>query len=363
VWEHGTYVRCHQLATLVQGYRRGAGLTQRELAAKSGLSVAALRDIEQSRRRRPRARSLVALANALGLDAVQTGQLVSAGRGPKGTGHEPATQATHAERGGRHNGLWVSVLGPLEAWRDGKPLSLGPPARRALLGLLLMEPNVLVRRDTMIDVLWNDTPPPTAVGLVQAHISRLRRVLESPGRRTDRGVLIDSVGAAYRSRLLTDQVDLLTFKDLSTRAVEARARGDDVTAYRLYDEAVGLHRGDPLSDLDMIIGHPGAIMLRQQLTSVVLGYADVAFSLGRHRAAVQRLLAVTAAEPLNEPAHARLMIGLAGLGQQAAAIRVYEDLRSRLDWELGLYPSEQLVDAHMRVLRRDVAARRARPQQ
>ena len=44
--------------------------------------------------------------------------------------------------------------------------------------MLLLEPDVLVRRDTMIDVLWGEAPPRTAVGLVQAHVSRLRRILE-----------------------------------------------------------------------------------------------------------------------------------------------------------------------------------------
>jgi DNA-binding SARP family transcriptional activator len=48
------------------------------------------------------------------------------------------------------------------------------------------------------------------------------------------------------------------------------------------------------------------------------------------------------------------MITLAGSGEQAAAIRVYEDLRLRLDRELGLYPGEALIEAHMRVLRRDL---------
>ncbi len=46
-----------------------------------------------------------------------------------------------------------------------------------------MDPGVLVRRDTIIDVLWGETPPRTAVGLVQAHVSRLRKALE-PRERT-----------------------------------------------------------------------------------------------------------------------------------------------------------------------------------
>jgi DNA-binding SARP family transcriptional activator len=68
------------------------------------------------------------------------------------------------------------------------------------------------------------------------------------------------------------------------------------------------------------------------------------------------LRALAVAEPLNESAHARLMIALAGTGQQAAAIGIYEDLRSRLDGELGLYPGEELAEAHLRILRQDIRA-------
>ena len=74
------------------------------------------------------------------------------------------------------------ALGPLEGWGGGTPLSLGPPARRAVLGLLLVDPGALVRRDAIVDVLWGDSPPRTAVGLVQAHVSRIRKLLNPHSR-------------------------------------------------------------------------------------------------------------------------------------------------------------------------------------
>src|SRR5216110_721346 len=66
-----------QFGSLVRTHRREAGLTQRELAAKAGLSVAALRDFEQSRRR-PRPLSLTALGAALGLAPDQAASLARA---------------------------------------------------------------------------------------------------------------------------------------------------------------------------------------------------------------------------------------------------------------------------------------------
>jgi hypothetical protein len=117
-----------------------------------------------------------------------------------------------------------------------------------------------------------------------------------------------------------------------------------------------LWRGDPLADVDVLSGNPGITLLRQQLVAVLLRYAETACALGQYRTVLPRLQALAAAEPLNESAHACLMIALAGSGQQAAAIRIYEDLRSRLDRELGLYPGEELAEAHVRVLRQDIRA-------
>ena len=149
-----------RFGAMVRAYRREAGLTQKELAAKARLSVAALRDIEQSRRHRPRPSSLAALADALGLDSEQTATMFAAGRGmasssrPQRSGPSAPADATTTGQG-----LWLAVLGPLHGWRDGTPLSFGPPARRVVLGLLLMDPDAGVRRNTIVDTLWGERPP------------------------------------------------------------------------------------------------------------------------------------------------------------------------------------------------------------
>jgi DNA-binding SARP family transcriptional activator len=225
-----------------------------------------------------------------------------------------------------------------------------------VLGLLSMDPGVLVRRDTIIDALWGHKPPRTAMGLVQAHVSRLRRVLEPPERSAAGEEVISSVRGAYRLQVSIEQVDLLLFRDLTGRATAAQASGDDAHACELYEDAARLWRGDPLADVDPLSGHHGIILLRYQLTSGLLRYAELACALGQYRQVLPLLHTLAVAEPLNESAHARLMIVLAGTGQQAAAIGVYEDLRSRLDQELGLYPGEELAEAHLRVLRQEIRA-------
>jgi DNA-binding SARP family transcriptional activator/tetratricopeptide (TPR) repeat protein/DNA-binding XRE family transcriptional regulator len=350
---------------LVRRYRHAAGLTQLELADKAGISVAALRDFEQSRRHRPRPGTLAALASALGLDPDETTGFTEAAA----SRHRPEEPGIRSWQAGSartltppqpSQGLWLAALGPLEAWKDGALLPLGPPARRAVLGLLLMKPGALVRRDTIIDALWGETPPRTAVGLVQAHVSRIRRLLDPRKEVGDDDGVISSTRGSYRLSLPCEQLDLLVFRNLAARAAAAWASGDEATAVECYDRAVGLWRGDPLADLEALNGYPGVAALSQELVGVLLRYAEVACAAGLHFRVLPRLRALADADPLNESAHARLMIALAGCGQQAAAIRVFEGVRSRLDKELGLYPGEELTEAYMRVLRQDIRSGKTR---
>ena len=60
-----------RFAARLRAWRRAASLTQAQLAAKADLSVAAVRDLEQGRRARPRPSSVTRLAEALGLDTAQ----------------------------------------------------------------------------------------------------------------------------------------------------------------------------------------------------------------------------------------------------------------------------------------------------
>jgi DNA-binding SARP family transcriptional activator len=213
-----------------------------------------------------------------------------------------------------------------------------------------------VRRDSIIDALWGDAPPRTAVGLVQAHVSRMRKLLEPRKRGPGSHRVLDSAGRAYRLSLSAQELDLLAFRELAAQAAAAQASGDVLTAAEFYGHAIRLWRGDPLANVDVLIGHPRVTALKQELAGVLLRYAEVACALGQPYRVLPRLQALAGAEPLDEMAHASLIIVLTAAGQQAAAIRVYEDMRLRLDRELGLYPADELRAAYLRVLRQNTHA-------
>ena len=331
------------IGSLIRIHRRAAGLTQQELADLAQVSLGTVRDLEQGRTRHPGRGSTSRLAAVLGLDA---SRLQTLARGTL----EPGRRRSQVP------GLQLKVLGPVEAWRGGTRVGLGEPRQRAVLGLLALNPDVFVHREALIDVVWGEDPPVSAAQIVQAYVSRLRRILD-PGRppRDSRGLLV-SAGSSYRLRITADQLDLLAFDRLIGQARAAATAGEPGSACDAYDLALGLWRGEPADDVDALRGHPAVLQLSQARATAVLEYGDLADQVGRSDRVLGHVVGLAAREPLNEKACARLMLTLAATGQQAAALHAYEDLRCRLDEQLGVLPGPELARAHLRVLRQQVPA-------
>jgi DNA-binding SARP family transcriptional activator len=330
-------------AAQVREARRAAGLTQQQLAEAARVSVGALRDLEQDRTARPRREFVRRLSDALGLIPDQP---------------DRRRAADGQARGGA---VRLRVLGPLAAWRGGLPVDLGAARQRAVLGLLALRPNVALHRETIVEALWSDDVPAAAVKMVQIYVGRLRRQLD-PGRLPgDRDGLLVSSGTRYLLRADARQLDLIAFGRLADRARQAGRRGDAAAACDLYAEALGWWRGEPLADLDLLSAHPVVIGLAGRRADVVADFAETAIAAGRHDRVLPYLQAAAERDPLDERAHAWLMMALAGTGQQAAALAVYDRLRQRLDEQLGVRPGPVLAQAQERVLRQDVPAIRPGP--
>lgn len=142
-------------------YRRKAGLTQRQLADAAGVSIGVVRDLEQRRTAGLQPDSVRRLASALRLSRLQAAELAQ------------AAQKVSAAGPGRLQSLSLGVLGPLRAWR-GVAVPIGGPMQRAVLGLLALYPESGLHRTAIIDALWGDDPPATAVSMIQAYVRRLR---------------------------------------------------------------------------------------------------------------------------------------------------------------------------------------------
>jgi DNA-binding SARP family transcriptional activator/Tfp pilus assembly protein PilF len=334
-----------QAGRLIREHRRAAGLTQRQLADAAHVSIGVVRDLEQGRTAHLQAGSAGRLARELRLDRRQAAELTRTARANPASG-APA-------RGGA---LRLSVLGPLRAWRAGAAVPLGGSMPRAVLGLLALHLEAGLHRAAIVDALWGDDPPATAAAMIQSYVSRLRRALGPGGPACGPGGLLVAAGGGYRLEAAACELDHVTFAALAGRARRAQAAGDLAAACEAYDRALGLWRGEPLADVDILRDHPAVTRLSGDRAEAVARYAEAASAAGWHDRALAELRELAGREPLNERAHARLMIALAGSGHQAAALSVYDGLRRRLDGQLGVLPGAELADAHRRVLRQDIPA-------
>ena len=123
------------------------------------------------------------------------------------------------------------VLGPLEV-RDGeRSLPLAGAKQRALLALLLVNANHVVSRDRLIDELWGEQPPETAVTSLQVYVSRLRKLLAGRDA-ADAAARLPARDRAGRARPARFERLLAEGRERSPRATRSGPRGSCTTRSR-----------------------------------------------------------------------------------------------------------------------------------
>ena len=319
-------------------FRLRAGLTQQLLAELAGVSVAGVRDLEQGRVRRPRPANLRRLGSALGLSRSEFDSLLI-----------PAAHVTA--------GVRIEILGPLQVVVDNAVTAVMSQSQRVLLGFLALSPNSPVRQDALVDELWGSRPPPGVLGSLQSRVSRLRQKLRSESGT----VAVAGTASGYQLAVQEQQHDLLLFRRLVTRARRSRQVGEWPEAATALSEALALWRGDPVADVPALRSRPDVIELSWEWRGAVTEFAAITNELGCSEHALPYLRRAAATDALHERTHSALMLALAGSGQQAAALRLFDQFRRRLADEVGADPGAELTSAYERVLHREVRCSESRP--
>ncbi|MEV1000574.1 BTAD domain-containing putative transcriptional regulator [Nonomuraea sp. NPDC050202] len=252
----------------------------------------------------------------------------------------------------------------MRAWRNGAELELGPPQQRAVLALLLAGSGRAVTVEEIVDVLWRDDPPASAVNIAQRYVGKLRRLLDPGLPPRSEGTLLVRSGGGYRLEASSAEVDLLVFRNGVERALGADAEGDPELRVRLLMEALGLWRGPVAANVEADVRiHPMFVALEREYVSAVRQAADLALRAGVAERALVAVQRAAEAYPLDESLQARLIRILAATGQQAAAFAVFHTLRDRLVEELGVDPGPEVSAAHAALLSAPAAppAQPARP--
>ncbi|MEV8632980.1 BTAD domain-containing putative transcriptional regulator [Streptosporangium sp. NPDC051023] len=235
------------------------------------------------------------------------------------------------------------ILGTTRVWRDDlSEVSLGGPARRALLTLLLAEPGKTVTADRLVDDLYGARDG--AAHALQSQVSRLRQILKGEA-------AIEAASGGYLIAVEPESVDARRFERLSDEGRQALRSGAPERAAALLREALGLWRGPALADAAEA-GSAQALILRleERRLGALEDRIEADLRLGEHRAVVPELQELVAHHPLRERQRGLLMRALRAGGRQAEALAAFEEIRRLLAEELGADPSAELAALHRELL-------------
>ena len=264
---------------------------------------------------------------------------------------EPATSASHphapplaAVEVASHRTEY-RILGPLEIVHRGAVVAANGRKPRALLARLLLDANRTVSVDALVDALWGDRIPPTAVKMVQIYVSQLRKVLPSEALHTrPPGYLLD---------VAPEAIDLLRFDRLRAEGRAALADGDPATAATRLRTALSLWRGPALAEFSEPFAEVEAARFEEIRIAAVEERIEVDLALGRHRDVIGELQVLVAGNSLRERLRRQLMLALYRAGRHAEALSAYDDSRRTLGEQLGIQPSAALSELQYKILNQD----------
>jgi DNA-binding SARP family transcriptional activator/predicted ATPase len=191
-------------------------------------------------------------------------------------------------------------------------------------------------RDALAAMFWGETDDEAAKTSLRQSLANLKKLVE-PYLRIERDAVEFDTHAPY---------------SLDVQGFERGAHG----GLDVQREAMTLYTGDLLKGL--IVKNAPEFeewlviereRLRQLAMSVLRQLASADTQAGDVAEAVARLHALTALDPLDEPAHRQLMLLQARNGQRAAALAQFEACKRALDKELGVPPEEETVRLHERI--------------
>ncbi|RSM57797.1 hypothetical protein DMB66_31750 [Actinoplanes sp. ATCC 53533] len=240
--------------------------------------------------------------------------------------------------------IQVRLLGPVDLAVGGVARRVSGLRRKALLAVLALDAGSVVGTDRLIDIVWDGTPPSTALNTLQRHVSRLRADFGAPG-------VIAGRSHGYALELPDDATDLAVAERLIS---EGRRSPDPADRASRLRGALDLWRGQPLADVTGLrwLAEQAAHLDQVELAARE-AFTDARLALGEHTSLVPELERLASRHPYREQIHSQLILALYRSGRQADALGAYRRLRVSLADDLGVVPSPALRKLEAAVLRQD----------
>ncbi|MBQ1023062.1 BTAD domain-containing putative transcriptional regulator [Micromonospora sp. C95] len=248
----------------------------------------------------------------------------------------------------------IEVLGGFRVSFGSSGVDLGTPKQRTVLAKLVMNPSRTVAIEELIDEIWPDDPPRSAVPNVRTYAANLRRTFEAHD--AGQGMLVRQRGG-YRLEVATDDVDLFHFLDQVDRARQLNLRDDPETARSLLSDVMPRWHGPPLLGVPLGASLAADVAAAQEQHLLAVEFlADLHLASDRVEEALPLLWRTVAAHPVREPALLLLMRALHRRGDVTGAISVFRSAARVMRTELGVEPGPDLRRLHQEMIERRPAA-------
>jgi DNA-binding SARP family transcriptional activator len=256
--------------------------------------------------------------------------------------------------------LDIQLLGELRVFCGTEEITPSPPKPRQILAMLALQRGRVVSVDALIEELWGDRPPRSAMTTLQTYVMHLRTQiaagLRATGSTQDVKNVLVTRPAGYLLNVVDPCTDVACFNDLVNAGNLAYDEGDLLEAGRTLRQALLLWRGPALMDIKagsqlcakVTLLNEGRLSLLQQVI-------DVELRLGLHQRSLGELAALTMEYPMHEGFQSQYMLALYRSGQRDRALTAYQRLRSVLANELGLEPAASVQQLHSAILNSDPA--------
>lgn len=234
----------------------------------------------------------------------------------------------------------IRVLGPVDLQTPEGIVSFGGCLPRMLVGALAMAAGRIVSNDHLVEVLWGDDPPESAVNTLQSYISRLRRLLGYDA--------IHMIDHGYQLQVDTEDIDALQFERLIRAALDD-ATPPDVSRARCH-EALGLWRGTPFGDLaDVDPFRLEALRLDELRMVAMETQLEAELALHHPELVIGALDSAVQENPYRERLWYLLIEALSREGRRREALEACSRLRTTLG-EVGLEGGPRLAELEDRIV-------------
>ena len=196
-----------------------------------------------------------------------------------------------------------------------------------------------MRRDELMEFVWPDRDPHSARQNLRTTLTYLRRLLQPGGESVDQPKRLrtdgDRIALAGPAAL---DVDLWRFRELIDATDHGTIAAPGSGSIDLLREAADLWRGDPVADLEPVVGLEADVeQIRSELIDATSRLGELLLAVGRFDEALHYADRTRAAAPYSERAHRLAISALLQLKDRERVRLRADGLRAMLD-ELGVAP-------------------------